>query len=90
MRSTKCKVLIAEFNPAMTCMLTFVLPLQAVLQVVDKLPTIATQLKIIATVKATRQGGDGMYMYVSILLVPPGFITSVVCSYPGSYVTGCK
>ena len=34
-------------------------PLQAVLQVVDKLPTISTQLKIIAAVKATRQGGDG-------------------------------
>ena len=32
---------------------------QAVLQVVDKIPTIATQLKIIAAVKATRQGGDG-------------------------------
>ena len=32
---------------------------QAVLQVVDKLPTISTQLKIIAAVKATRQGGDG-------------------------------
>ena len=32
---------------------------QAILQVVDKIPTIATQLKIIATVKATRQGGDG-------------------------------
>ncbi len=26
---------------------------------VDKLPTISTQLKIIAAVKATRQGGDG-------------------------------
>ena len=26
---------------------------------VDKLPTISTQLKIIATVKASRQGGDG-------------------------------
>ena len=25
----------------------------------DKIPTIATQLKIIAAVKATRQGGDG-------------------------------
>ena len=33
--------------------------LQAILQVVDKIPTIATQLKIIAAVKATRQGGDG-------------------------------
>ena len=33
--------------------------MQAVLQVVDKLPTISTQLKIIAAVKATRQGGDG-------------------------------
>ena len=32
---------------------------QAVLQVVDKIPTISTQLKIIAAVKATRQGGDG-------------------------------
>ena len=34
---------------------------QAVLQVVDKIPTISTQLKIIAAVKATRQGGDGMW-----------------------------
>jgi hypothetical protein len=32
---------------------------QAILQVVDKIPTIATQLKIITAVKATRQGGDG-------------------------------
>jgi vinculin len=31
---------------------------RAILQVVDKIPTIATQLKIIAAVKATRQGGD--------------------------------
>jgi hypothetical protein len=36
-----------------------ILYIQAVLQVVDKIPTIATQLKIIAAVKATRQGGDG-------------------------------
>ena len=34
--------------------------LQTLLQVVDAIPTIATQLKIIAAVKATRQGGDGM------------------------------
>lgn len=33
--------------------------LQAILQIVDKLPTISTQLKIIAAVKATRQGGNG-------------------------------
>ena len=33
--------------------------IQTVLQVVDKLPTISTQLKITAAVKATRQGGDG-------------------------------
>jgi len=33
-----------------------------VLQVVDKLPTISTQLKIIAAVKATRQGGDGEWL----------------------------
>ena len=32
---------------------------QALLQIVDKLPTIGTQLKIIASVKATTQGGDG-------------------------------
>ena len=38
--------------------------MQAVLQVVDKLPTISTQLKIIAAVKATRQGGDGKLMMV--------------------------
>lgn len=31
---------------------------RSVLQVVDKLPTISTQLKILATVKATSQGGD--------------------------------
>ena len=31
---------------------------QAILQVIDKIPTISTQLKIIATVKATRSG-DG-------------------------------
>ncbi|XP_003382439.1 PREDICTED: vinculin-like [Amphimedon queenslandica] len=31
---------------------------RTLLQVVDALPTIGTQLKIIATVKATRQGGD--------------------------------
>lgn len=31
---------------------------RAILQVVDKIPTIGTQLKIIAAVKATRQGGD--------------------------------
>ncbi|KAL5479938.1 hypothetical protein EMCRGX_G023541 [Ephydatia muelleri] len=31
---------------------------RAILQLVDKLPTISTQLKIIAAVKATRQGGD--------------------------------
>ena len=38
---------------------------RAVLQVVDKLPTISTQLKIIAAVKATRQGGDGkIYLYI--------------------------
>ena len=35
--------------------------MQAVLQVVDKIPTIATQLKIIAAVKATRQGGNGKW-----------------------------
>ena len=40
------------------CDLTHYLP-QTILQVVDKIPTIATQLKIIAAVKATRQGGDG-------------------------------
>ena len=33
--------------------------LQSLLQAVDAIPTIATQLKIIAAVKATRQG-DGM------------------------------
>jgi vinculin len=31
---------------------------RAILQVVDKIPTISTQLKIIATVKATRSGDD--------------------------------
>ncbi len=34
------------------------------MQVVDKIPTIATQLKIIAAVKATRQGGDGKHDYI--------------------------
>ena len=37
---------------------TRVLISQAILQVIDKIPTISTQLKIIATVKATRSG-DG-------------------------------
>lgn len=48
--------------------------IQAVLQVVDKIPTIATQLKIIAAVKATRQGGDGKQnetvMYAAIHVLP--------------------
>ena len=35
--------------------------LQSLLQIVDKLPTIGTQLKIIASVKATTQGGDGQF-----------------------------
>ena len=33
---------------------------------VDKIPTIATQLKIITAVKATRQGGDGEGMMVTL------------------------
>ena len=41
-------------------------PLQTVLQVVEKIPTISTQLKIIAAVKATRQGGDGLYIHVHV------------------------
>ena len=35
--------------------------MQSLLQIVDKLPTIGTQLKIIASVKASTQGGDGQY-----------------------------
>ena len=35
--------------------------IQSLLQIVDKLPTIGTQLKIIASVKATTQGGDGQF-----------------------------
>jgi hypothetical protein len=47
-----------HYNCCLICA-THVTCTQAVLQVVDKLPTISTQLKIIAAVKATRQGGDG-------------------------------
>ena len=35
---------------------------------VDKLPTIGTQLKIIAAVKATRAGGDGEWSDVQLQL----------------------
>ena len=41
---------------------------QNVLQIVDKLPTIGTQLKIIASVKATTQGGDGQLDMKFIIL----------------------
>ena len=41
------------------CVFIHHMSIQALLQIVDKLPTIGTQLKIIASVKATTQGGDG-------------------------------
>ena len=54
---------------------------QAILQVVDKIPTIGTQLKIIAAVKATRQGGDGECIYSCVF-----WKECVSLSIPGLYV----
>ena len=65
---------------------------QAVLQVVDKLPTISTQLKIIAAVKATRQGGDGKQLtYRVILSVLLGDLVSrsLCCMYIHNYSVHC-
>lgn len=45
--------------------------LQSILQVVDKIPTIATQLKIITAVKATRQGGDGESVIAHVHIYMP-------------------
>jgi len=42
---------------------------QSLLQIVDKLPTIGTQLKIIASVKATTQGGDGQFDLCTVNMV---------------------
>ena len=47
-------------SPHITIVILSTHLLQTLLQVVDAIPTIGTQLKIIAAVKATRQGGDGM------------------------------